>query len=236
MERTNKANKVNIADADITDKTVKTNKTNTIIAEEKLPDKVLLLYQAVAQLFQEGMSPEDLKVIDITQRAGIGKGTAYEYFDTKEEIIAGSLLYNMKRMMKRIEQQISMLTDFHSRISLLLGIINEEFGERECFIKYMQLTGSVPSVNQALRQAIESQGANECVPERILFKIIKDAKERGEIGENHPAEYCVYSIGAKLLCYAMMRTSTNKYMRVQHSINDDQIKELIFDGIKRELE
>lgn len=42
--------------------------------------KVLAMYQAVIEFINEGCDINTLKVADITGRAGIGKGTAYEYF------------------------------------------------------------------------------------------------------------------------------------------------------------
>ncbi len=54
---------------------------------QEIPPKVLLMYDAVQQLIGEGCSVSQIRVSSITERAGIGKGTAYEYFDSKEEIL-----------------------------------------------------------------------------------------------------------------------------------------------------
>lgn len=58
--------------------------------------KVLAMYQAVIEFINEGCDINTLKVADITGRAGIGKGTAYEYFSSKEEIISSAILYYVK--------------------------------------------------------------------------------------------------------------------------------------------
>ena len=42
-----------------------------------VPPKVRQMYEAVIQLLEEGMDMEDIRVSTITERAGIGKGTAY---------------------------------------------------------------------------------------------------------------------------------------------------------------
>ena len=60
-------------------------------------DKIEKMYQAVILLLDEGKDINSIKVADITERAGIGKGTAYEYFESKEEIIANAMRYNMKK-------------------------------------------------------------------------------------------------------------------------------------------
>ncbi len=57
--------------------------------------KVKALYEAVLELIGENVDIRDVKVSDITKRAGIGKGTAYEYFSNKEEIIGSALLYHI---------------------------------------------------------------------------------------------------------------------------------------------
>ena len=51
--------------------------------EEKLSPKVEALYKAVMELLLEGREVRKMKVSEITEKAGIGKGTAYEYFNAE---------------------------------------------------------------------------------------------------------------------------------------------------------
>ena len=60
----------------------------------ELKPKVKALYDAVLELLNENADVNALTVADITKRAGIGKGTAYDYFSCKEEIIAGAIIYD----------------------------------------------------------------------------------------------------------------------------------------------
>ena len=62
-----------------------------------LPEKVRLLYEAVLAMVTDGWDINRIKVSDITAQAGIGKGTAYEYFSSKEEIIANAVLYDVEQ-------------------------------------------------------------------------------------------------------------------------------------------
>ena len=52
--------------------------------EKTLSPKVKALYEAVEELIFENIEVKGIKVSDITERAGIGKGTAYEYFRSEE--------------------------------------------------------------------------------------------------------------------------------------------------------
>ena len=60
------------------------------------------IYQAVLELFEEGADLNCLTVAEITKKAGIGKGTAYEYFSDKEEMIAKALLYHGEDFCKQL--------------------------------------------------------------------------------------------------------------------------------------
>ena len=48
------------------------------------PEKVRLMYEAVSQLLKGKQDLTSIKVQDITAKAGIGKGTAYEYFSSNQ--------------------------------------------------------------------------------------------------------------------------------------------------------
>ena len=62
--------------------------------KEKLSEKELALFQAVIDLIEEDADIHSIKVSDITNRAGIGKGTAYEYFSSKEEMVAKAIIWS----------------------------------------------------------------------------------------------------------------------------------------------
>ena len=51
------------------------------------------IFQGVLQLIQQGVDLHTVKVQDIATAAGIGKGTLYEYFSSKDEIIMQTLSY-----------------------------------------------------------------------------------------------------------------------------------------------
>ena len=61
-----------------------------------LSEKQILIYKAIVDLINEGADVSGMKVGEITARAGIGKGTAYEYFSSKEEMVIEALEYNTK--------------------------------------------------------------------------------------------------------------------------------------------
>ena len=75
--------------------------------EEKLSPKVEALYKAVMELLLEGREVRKMKVSEITEKAGIGKGTAYEYFESKEELLVDALDYFQKIWADSAQEELS---------------------------------------------------------------------------------------------------------------------------------
>ena len=75
----------------------------------QLPPKVCGIYKAVIQMLEEGTEAGDIRVSAVTERAGIGKGTAYEYFDSKEEIVTCAILYQMRCMFGWLKETLEEL-------------------------------------------------------------------------------------------------------------------------------
>jgi TetR/AcrR family fatty acid metabolism transcriptional regulator len=69
-------------------------------------DKELLIYDALTRLGRNE-SFLSLKISDIAKEAGIGKGTVYEYFSSKEEIIERYLDYCAESYFSRILEVMS---------------------------------------------------------------------------------------------------------------------------------
>lgn len=69
--------------------------TNLLEKFENYPEKECMIYKAVGQFIKDGKDISKLKISEIAERAGIGKGTVYEYFQSKEELISKAVYYLM---------------------------------------------------------------------------------------------------------------------------------------------
>ena len=67
-----------------------------------MPEKKAAVFRAVLHLLRQGRPLGDLKVSEIAEAAGIGKGTVYEYFASKDEILQGMALYCFDTEIARI--------------------------------------------------------------------------------------------------------------------------------------
>ncbi len=88
-------------------------------ANEKIPEKMQVIYESVCALIEEGRDGRTLTVSEITKRAGIGKGTAYEYFDNKEEMIDGAICYQICGLQSKIMKRLLEETTLRGRLGII---------------------------------------------------------------------------------------------------------------------
>lgn len=64
------------------------------------------LYAAALHLIEQGCDPKTMKVQQIAEAAGIGKGTVYEYFSSKSEILYGMTRYIFDDELHRLQTRL----------------------------------------------------------------------------------------------------------------------------------
>lgn len=145
------------------------------------PQKVILMYEAVNDMINEGCDINTIKVLDITSRAGIGKGTAYEYFTTKEEIIMRALVYQMMSYLKSISDITYSDTSFQEKLDQLMNFGMEHFDEGRTFYQILKVILGVFDISDAMKQEFQQmQEENICNQFWVLVDdIIKAGVEEG---------------------------------------------------------
>lgn len=144
-------------------------------------EKVLAMYRAVCTLIDEGNDIHKMKVSDITQKAGIGKGTAYEYFRSKEELVGKALYYDFSIQFYALENMVKEKTSLKSAMDCCFVWL-QEHAERPRLV--MQLIKSVGAFQE---RVLPAGGEEECphmaVIARILELLVQIGKAEGSI---HP--------------------------------------------------
>lgn len=176
---------------------------------EELPEKVLLLYTAVAGLIEEGADVAELRVQEITERAGIGKGTAYDYFDSKEEIIVYAILFHMENMLQRLQQGIWEEKNFADRIRLSLERLDTQIMGEKCALRFVTMLFDTTQMGMLLRQALEEKKKERemCEPLMAAEALVRKGIEDGELRGDMPVSYMTYSLLAKVVTYMVYLVS-----------------------------
>lgn len=126
----------------------------------KPPEKVRLMFQAVTELLFEKTDMNAIKVADITKRAGIGKGTAYEYFSSKEEIITMALLYDYKVRLEQLEERLDKQKSFQEKMYCILDWIDANSSYHVTFMHMIQLSSGDANLCETLKAKIPEEILN----------------------------------------------------------------------------
>ena len=69
----------------------------------------------------------NFKMIDIAEKAGIGKGTLYEYFSSKEELISGCFNLHMEYFEQMLKGKIESLSKPKEKLKAIIELTFEYF-------------------------------------------------------------------------------------------------------------
>ena len=198
--------------------------------KENLSPKVKALYEAVLELIAENVDVRDVKVSDITSRAGIGKGTAYEYFSNKEELIGSALLYHIDQICSHVMSDIGRMEDFSEIIHYLLLCMDREISKRDCLIQFIQMVTDNGPISQLLRDKIKSD-SQICMPQELIDQVLQTGIRQGKINSRLPFPYMRLAVMSKILMYAFYIAMNEG----RETCDRQQMHQLLCEGLLRAL-
>lgn len=197
---------------------------------KNIPPKVLQMYRAVIELLESGEDIFGLRVSTITDKAGIGKGTAYEYFDTKEEIVACALVYYMQRIFEWLESSMLEKESFKEQVDLILNTMSTRDKQNQCFIRALHILTDSSEFSNMIRRKLSSERLRRFSPLNVFERVLKKGIEKGEVREDLPLDYMCYLFFSHLISY-MMALANEKATDTE----TDRIKAYVRNGILEQL-
>lgn len=145
------------------------------------------VYEAALQLVARGVSPAAMTIQQLADTAGIGKGTVYGYFSSKEEILQGLAEYCFARE--------------NERIRVLFADCCTLAGLEERAVAYLQdIAANRMGDYKMIAQALGTPGKCESVPacadelRDIMRTLLIRLQAVGEIDPAVSLEYCCTAI------------------------------------------
>lgn len=150
---------------------------------QEYPPKAEAVYKAVIELLNQGYDVHQLKVSEITQKAGIGKGTAYEYFDSKEKMIAGALVYDTNHLLESLYRLEEKEHEFESKLHVILQWIGQDLKESRTFARIVTIKNGNDVLSLTLKEEILQM--NHCFQDCLTFldELLRVGQEQGKIGK-----------------------------------------------------
>ena len=203
-------------------------------SQSELKPKVKALYDAVLELLNENADVNTLTVSDITKRAGIGKGTAYEYFECKEEIIAGAIIYDAQKQGNESWKRLEGIAGFEDKIRYCFRWVVECVQEQRAFARFMFLSVHPGSVRDDVMKKMQSMH-QECAkdgsmgPMSILRGLCEYGHEEGYIRPDFPTEAATYLLLGSLTSLVMYLGKENK----SRDFEPEKMRENLCEGFLR---
>lgn len=196
----------------------------------QVPPKVQQMYMAVIELLSEGTDAANIRVSTITDRAGIGKGTAYEYFDTKEELVACAMVYHMQCVFEWLEKELEAKESFREQLDFLLDEMERQEERKHCFMRFVHMMTEQSGFSCTVREKVAEPEFDPYLPIHVFGRILRRGIERGELRGDLPMEYLIYCVFSHLLSY-MLAVVTEDCFKVRA----DQMRPLVYRGIMNEI-
>ena len=90
---------------------------------ELMPEKKIKIFNALFELIKRGEALDNIKVSDIAAEADIGKGTVYQYFESKEQIIGQALMYHISSSASSIIGTMRQSDTFEKRVRSVMDTV-----------------------------------------------------------------------------------------------------------------
>lgn len=199
--------------------------------EEKKSDKIIAIYHAIEDLVAEGADLSSMRVSDIAAKAGIGKGTTYEYFSSKEEMVVKALVFSVDSMVKRILNRMEELNTFQEKFILLLDEMEEKVKQRACILKYLHMVSDMNLCEQMHEVLLEDSEMKKSSPIRLIQYLLETARDEGIIEKDYPQDYLETTFFSRIISFVL-------YVDGDFGIKERNValmKRELYEGLCREL-
>lgn len=200
------------------------------------PEKVRLMYEAVSQLLKGDRELSSIKVQDITQKAGIGKGTAYEYFSSKEEIIANALMYEYANKLVLLEKSAFEVKDFKDRCYKIMDWLLENKDYNMMFKHLFRM-------NAGLSAEPPMEKLEGCEPGNFGYeayqyicqtidKFMEDGYEQGAFTETDERKRCLAILTAMIQYATLITCQIGAHYEI---MSDNEMRETVYTNMIKAL-
>lgn len=196
----------------------------------QVPPKVRQLYMAVMQLFEEGTEIGNIRVSTITEMAGIGKGTAYEYFDTKEEMVACALVYQMQYIFDWLANVLEEKKSFKEQLDFILDEMEKHEERRYCFLRFVHMMTDHSEFSRMVREKVTREEFRPYLPINVFGRMLKQGVERGELRDDLPMDYLIYCFFSHIVSYMLAVTTEECF-----NVDPVKLRPLIYKGMLDEI-
>ncbi|MBR6519100.1 MAG: TetR/AcrR family transcriptional regulator [Oscillospiraceae bacterium] len=168
--------------------------------EKIYSEKEISVFKGVMALSKEGKNIYNITVQDIAKAANMGKGTLYEYFSSKEDILINTLVYFLGLENKKAEEIADKGLSFEATVYSLYDLILQSFEDGFAMVSRFASGDNmldIPKLIEDNRDYIEQVMTSR---DQLILRMLKIGEKEGVIRLDFGSEYITMAIMANLSC------------------------------------
>ena len=178
-----------------------------------------ILYSARALFKEKGF--HNTKVEEIAIKAGVGKGTLYEYFTSKQQIFDETCIEKVTVIRESIEEINSRDITFREKLTEMLSMRESKAGYAEASIESIMSNKNIISEKVVLAMINHVSDMD-----KIIIKMVEQGKQEGVVNKNIPTELIV-----RMIVGTVSEFIRNRHLKGSGGINEEEIIiNLLFNG------
>lgn len=152
-------------------------------------EKEIMVFKGIIKLMSEGVKLSSVKVSDIAIAAGIGKGTIYDYFKSKEEIMGKSMLYAMELELICGLEKMNEQNGFKNKCYTALKIIEESVNDHNSTSRLLLSNITVQEISEFLKENYSLLEERKLIITEAMEKLAELGVEEEVIKRQKDKEY-----------------------------------------------
>ena len=170
--------------------------------EKRYSEKEISVFNGVLSLCKEGKKIYNITVQEIATAANMGKGTLYEYFSSKEDIIINAVVYFLWQDTAAAQEISAMDIPFKSKVFRLYDLLLNSIDNGFAMISRLVISGDVVDIPQLISRHSEYVQCAVAKRNSIIMDILHSGEKEGVISLEFDREYIKMAIKANLGCIA----------------------------------
>ena len=140
------------------------------------------ILEAAISLSDRCKTPGDMTISAVAVHAGVGKGTVYEYFPSKEEMLAEAVSYFIRTRLESLTKT-PFDCSFREGFDRIAGKVDEIYRKNHSFFRLVFLTGQQEEYNQTFAAQKALIQRDEMIHEitGMLFRLTEVGRAEGII-------------------------------------------------------
>lgn len=153
-------------------------------------EKEISIFEGIMALLNRGYKLHELKVADIAAAAGMGKSTAYEYFESKEELLREAVHYHVYKEYKAFKSFVSRQAGLMDMIQNSMDYLEDMLNTRFSGLLLMFLNLGQSELAQLIYEDTEILKVIRAGVDEQIRAILEAGKREGLIAADMSAEEC----------------------------------------------